>query len=126
MTVISARPATLAVVHPDPAPSPEPPAPPQAMALITALLEAMMGRRPLHQLRPHLDLAAFGHLVCYVDEGAFRRMTVGSVRTQMPTGRAVEASVRLRCASRWISCVIRLDVGQRAWRCTDLTVLQPS
>lgn len=100
-------------------------APPQALLLISAIIEAMMGRRALHQLRPHLALDAFGRLVEYADEGNFRRTMVGRIRVQMPTLQAIEACVRLASASRWLSCVIRLDGEQSGWRCTDLVVLRP-
>lgn len=125
MTVLTMIPARSAAIAAPILNLTQQPAPPQALSLITAVMEAMMGRRPLHQLRPHLGLDAFTRLAGYVDGGRFRRMRLGRVRAQMPTGRAVEASVRLACASRWVSCVIRLDAGQRAWKCTELFVLEP-
>ncbi|WP_331715895.1 Rv3235 family protein [Tessaracoccus coleopterorum] len=51
---------------------------------------------------------------------------MAGLRTQMPTLRAVEASVRLAEASRWLTCVIRLDAAESFWRCTDLYVLLPN
>ena len=101
-------------------------APPPAIALIIALVEALAGRRPLHQLRPHLSREAFLAVVDYADEGTFARTTVAGLRTQMPSERAVEASLRLLTASRWVSCVLRLDRTDRAWRCTEVSVLAPS
>ena len=98
-------------------------APPPAIALITALVEALAGRRPL---RPHLSREAFLAVVDYADEGTFARTTVAGLRTQMPSERAVEASLRLLTASRWVSCVLRLDRTDRAWRCTEVSVLAPS
>lgn len=85
-----------------------------------------MGRRALHQLRPHLELLAFGRLVAYVEEGRFRHSAVGGIRSQMPTGTAVEASVRLASSARWITCAMRLDAAPAGWRCSDLLVLQPT
>lgn len=84
-----------------------------------------MGRRALHQLRPHLAVDAFGRLVEYADGGGFRRTVIGGIRVQMPTGTAVEACVRLAIAQRWLTCVMRLDDQESRWRCTDLLVLRP-
>ena len=101
-------------------------APPPAIALITALVEAMAGRRPLHQLRPHLSREAFLTVVAYADSGSFRRTMAAGLRTQMPSDGAVEASLRLLATSRWVSCVLRLDRCGRAWRCTEVSVLAPA
>ena len=96
------------------------------MVLITALVEAMAGRRPLHQLRPHLNKRAFLTLVDYADSGSFRHTKAAGLRTQMPTSAAVEASLRLMTASRWVTCVFRLDrLGQGPWCCTEVSVLAP-
>ncbi|MHA6511939.1 Rv3235 family protein [Tessaracoccus sp. Z1128] len=113
----------LASVRPrHPAPDP---VPSQAMNLIRAVLEAVMGRRPLHQLRPHLAPAAFENLVHYVDSGRFRRVRVGRVRSQMPTERSVEATVRVCSGGRSVSCILRLDAGPTTWRCSELVILTP-
>lgn len=107
-----------------PAPAHEP-APPQAMNLIRVVVEALMGRRPLHQVRPHLAHGAFENLSRYVDSGAFKRIRVGRVRSQMPTVRAVEATVCVEVNGRSMSCVLRLDAKRTSWRCTELIVLAP-
>lgn len=125
MTQLAEHPAPLSTIPSLPVDDRGESAPPQALHLISAVLEAMMGRRALHQLRPHLASPAFMRLVEYVEEGLFRRTMIGGVRTQMPTGNAVEASVRLALASRWITCVLRLDSDRTGWRCSDLVVLQP-
>ncbi|MDO5676656.1 MAG: Rv3235 family protein [Propionibacteriaceae bacterium] len=101
-------------------------APAAAVRLIHALLEAMAGRRALHQVRPLLSPGPFTRLASYADTGHFRRMRIGPVRAQMPTERAVEASVTLLFAARPVSCAIRLDVRHDKWVCTDLTVLHPA
>ncbi|WP_040284371.1 Rv3235 family protein [Tessaracoccus massiliensis] len=110
-------------IHPDSHPHG---APPQALRLIHVLLEAVAGRRALHQVRPLLAAAPFTRLADYADAGTFRRMAIGPVRAQMPTSRAVEATVSLLCGGRIVSCAIRLDVHHGRWRCTELTVLQPA
>lgn len=97
-------------------------APPQAVGLALATLEALLGRRGLHQLRPRLSPSAFLQLVTHVDSGIFDRSVLGRLRTQMPTPFAVEATARISVNSRWLACTIRLDRIQQ-WECTDLTVL---
>ena len=101
-------------------------APAHAVRLIHVLLEAMAGRRALHQVRPLLGSGSFTRLASYADTGLFKRMRIGPVRTQMPTERAVEATVSLLFAARPVSCAIRLDLHRDRWICTDLTVLSPA
>lgn len=110
-------------------------APPPAVAatlpaaahfLIHAALETMTGRRSLRQLRPHLSERARIRLTRYATGGAYRQLVVGRLRTQMPTPKAVEATVMLQRDQRWISCAIRLDAEPSGWVCTDFTVLTPS
>jgi hypothetical protein len=122
----SLHPHPVPAVSGPPAAAPSTPAPPPAIALIAALVEALACRRPLHQLRPHLSRDAFLSVVDYVDDGTFRRTRAAGLRTQMPSEGAVEASLRLLTASRWVSCVLRLDRSDRAWCCTQLSVLAPS
>lgn len=125
MTVVISQPARSSLIKPQVIAAINVQAPPQAVRLISAVLETMLGRRALHQLRPHLSIGAFHQLTEYVDAARFRRSQLGSVRTQMPTGRAVEASARLASPGRWLSCVLRLDAVDQAWRCTELAVLEP-
>lgn len=101
-------------------------APPNALGLIQAIIESLMGRRPLHQIRPYLSGRAFEHLSSKVDTGQYRRLQVGRIRTQMPYGGAVEACAQLWLAGRSLSCVLRLDARRRAWVCTELTLLEPA
>lgn len=95
------------------------------MALIVATVEALAGRRPLHQLRPHLSPAAFHQLVLYADSGVYRRIQLGSLRTQMPSPYAVEATLHVQRGPRWLSCVMRLDAGGQSWLCSELLMLVP-
>lgn len=125
MTVLISQPARSSLIRPPVVTAINVAAPLQATRLIAAVLETMLGRRSLHQLRPHLAIAAFHQLTEYVDSARFRQAQLGGVRTQMPTVRAVEASARLACPERWLSCVLRLDADERVWRCTDLAVLEP-
>lgn len=100
--------------------------PPQALRLIHVLLEALAGRRALHQVRPFLAAASFTRLANYADAGWFRHMSIGPVRSQMPTQYAVEATVSLQRGGRVVSCAIRLDVRRNRWQCTEFTVLRPA
>ncbi|MFT3886613.1 MAG: Rv3235 family protein [Arachnia sp.] len=122
-TQLSAQPIP-STAAPEETPRPDP-APPAAVALIAALIEAMTGRRPLHQLRPHMTATSFLTLVTYADSGAFKRSRSAGLRTQRPFPGAVEASLRLQAEGRWISCVLRLDVHGRSWLCSEVAVLEP-
>ena len=97
-------------------------APPQAVGLALATLEALLGRRGLHQLRPRLSRCAFLQLAAHVDSGIFDRSLLGRLRTQMPTPHAVEATARISLGNRWLACTVRLDRAEQ-WQCSDLTVL---
>lgn len=97
-------------------------APAQAVGLAVATLEALLGRRGLHQLRPRLSRAAFVQLVGHVDSGLFDRSVLGRLRTQMPTPIAVEATARISVNARWLAVTVRLDRAE-SWQCSDLTVL---
>ena len=116
------------ITVPDSQPHHEPhrTAPPPAHALVVALLETLLGRRALHQLRRHTSPDAFQRLVHHVDSGVLRRAQLGRIRTQMPTERSVEASATLVCDGRHAACVIRLDIANQAWSCTELAVLEPA
>lgn len=97
-------------------------APPEAVRLALATLEALLGRRGLHQLRPRLSHSAFLQLVAHVDSGIFDRSVLGRLRTQMPTPSAVEATARISVDARWLACTVRLDRAEH-WQCSDLAVL---
>ncbi|MGO1384561.1 MAG: Rv3235 family protein [Arachnia sp.] len=97
-------------------------APPQAVRLALATLEALLGRRGLHQLRPRLSRSAFLQLASHVDSGIFDRSLLGRLRTQMPTPLAVEATARISLDDRWLACTVRLDRAEQ-WQCSDLTVI---
>lgn len=98
------------------------PVPPQAAGLVLATLEALLGRRGLHQLRPWMGHSAFLSLVNHVDAGTFGRSHLGRLRMQMPSLDAIEATARISVGQRWLACTIRLDrAGQ--WRCSEFAVL---
>ena len=96
--------------------------PPQAVGLALATLEAVLGRRGLHQVRPWLSTSAFRQLVAHVDSGRFERSVLGGLRLQMPTPSAVEASARILVDERWLACTLRLD-HEETWQCSDFMVL---
>lgn len=102
------------------------PPPPSVRGLIHAVVEALMGRRPLHQVRPRMSPGAFTYLSSQVDSGRYRRVRVGRARAQMPSSGAVEASVQVELAGRWVTCVLRLDAVAEKWRCTELIILEPA
>ncbi|MGV8845476.1 Rv3235 family protein [Tessaracoccus sp.] len=98
------------------------PMPPQALGLVLATMEGLLGRRSLHQLRPWLSPAAFLQLVSHVEAGTFGHSALGRLRMQMPTAQAVEASARISLGHRWLACTVRLDRAER-WLCSDITVI---
>ncbi|AQP44310.1 Rv3235 family protein [Tessaracoccus flavus] len=102
------------------------PPPPAVQGLIHAVVEALMGRRPLHQVRPCMAPGAFSYLSSRVDSGRYRRVRIGRARAQMPSSGAVEASVQVELAGRWVTCVLRLDAVAEKWRCTELIILEPA
>lgn len=105
-----------------PAARPGPRPPHQALQLAVAVVEAMMGRRPLHHLRSRLDPQAFQRLVALRTSGRFTRSRMGGLRSQMPSPTAVEVSIRISLGPRWLACVLRLD-DRSDWGCSDFLVL---
>ncbi|WP_367270712.1 Rv3235 family protein [uncultured Tessaracoccus sp.] len=98
------------------------PPPRQAIALATAVLESLFGRRPLHHLRQHLSTHAFQSLAEGRESGRFLRSTIGSWRCQMPTSTAAEVCIRVSLHGRWLVCVMRLDFLNQ-WRCSEFRIL---
>ncbi len=95
---------------------------PAAMILGLAVVEALIGRRPLHHLRPRMGSGAFAHLALLVHDGRFKQARIAAWRHQMPTHKAVEMSVTISDGTRWLVCVLRLD-AVRQWRCSEFQVL---
>ena len=93
-----------------------------APALAHAVLDALQGLRALHQIRPHLSLRAFQHLVSYSVAASFRIGRGGPLRVQRPAPDSLEASGTVRIRDRWLACVIRLD-RRDDWKCSDLRVV---
>lgn len=103
-------------------PTPRPTAPPAAARLALAIVESMLGHRPLHAMRSLLAPKAFGHLVRHREAGRFRNAVIGSTRYQTPAAGAAEICVQLQDAGRWLVCVLRLD-HREGWSCTEFRVL---
>lgn len=98
-------------------------APPgEAVRLAIAVVESMMGRRPLHHLRRWLSPDAFMQLRVSRESGRFMRSRVGGMRCQMPTETAAEISIRISVSDRWLVCVLRLDRRVK-WTCSEFFVL---
>lgn len=95
---------------------------PRAVGLALATLEALLGRRGLHQLRPRLEHSAFLQLGSLVDSGFFSRSVLGKLRVQMPSPTALEATARISLDQRWLAGVIRLDHTDD-WVVSHLTVI---
>lgn len=106
--------------QPQPSGTSKPPQP--AASLAVAVVEGLIGRRPLHALRHLLSPQAFEQLAELRASGRYRRSTIGVARCQMPTERAAEIWISVSLAARWMVCVLRLD-RRGTWACTDFRVL---
>lgn len=96
--------------------------PPRAVGLVIGVLEALVGKRPLHQIRPHLSPDAFRAVVDYHDSGLLGGSALGRIRVQRPAAGAVEASVLVHVGVRWLACSLRLE-GRDAWHCCHVHLL---
>lgn len=86
-------------------------------------LEALLGTRALHQIRPLMAPEAFRALSQY-RRPALERVELGTVRMQMPHAGALEACATICWRGRWLVCVLRLDAGNTSmWTCTQLEVV---
>lgn len=111
------------VMFPPPAPAPvHDDVPWAARNTIRTVVETLLTRRALHQVRVLFDDDAYFTLTRHVDLKTFVRASVGPISTQMPHPHAVEAFVRVRLGARTKALVLRLDYSER-WRCTDLRLL---
>lgn len=100
--------------------------PPAGLGLVLACLDALSGRRALHQIRPRMALTAFERLIQERATAAHSSAQVGRIRIQMPHASAIEASTLIECAGTWLACVLRLDhLGGSDWACTDFRVIGP-
>ena len=95
----------------------------EASRLVRIMLEALTGRRALHQVRERMQTPALLQLTTYVDTGRLARAVPGRIRLQMPSARAVEAVTLLRVGPRWLVCTLRLDRGESRWQCSSIDVL---
>lgn len=88
-----------------------------------AVLEALAGRRPLHQIRQRMTRGAFESLVGLLDTGRFKSVDPGRISAQMPCAGAVEATASISVAGHWLACVARLDHGPFGWACSEFAVV---
>lgn len=106
-----------------PSVTPRSSAPLEQIRLIVAVLEALFGRRALHQVGPLLTKPAFAILSYHLHSGSWHGGRIGSIRTQQPHPDAVEASVRIQLGVRSLAAALRLDRVARRWQCTDIQLL---
>ncbi len=99
--------------------------PEAGLGLVTACLDALRGRRALHQVRPRMARPAFERLIQHA-AAPMASATVGRIRIQMPHAGAIEASTLVECAGRWLACTMRLDShAESGWMCTDFRLIGP-
>ncbi|MFV0429585.1 MAG: Rv3235 family protein [Arachnia sp.] len=97
---------------------------PRAYGLVVAALEAIIGHRPLHQVRRHCAEEAFVSIARLRESGQFHGARVGRIRLQSPTQSCVEAATRIALGDRWVACAVRLDAAED-WRCSAFSVVEP-
>lgn len=114
-------PGLASVERPRPAGPPHSaPAPPDCIRLVVAVVEAITGRRALHQIGHWLNDVTFALMTKESQNGRWRSGQIGSIRAQMPHSGAVEAAVRVLIEDRSTACAIRLDQRGKRWVCTDI------
>lgn len=97
--------------------------PSAALGIAVAVVEALSGRRPLHQIRTRMTRAAFESLVALLGTSRFTAVGQGRITAQMPSAEAVEATASINVAGRWLACVVRLDLGPYGWACSEFAVV---
>ncbi|MDO4784189.1 MAG: Rv3235 family protein, partial [Propionibacteriaceae bacterium] len=90
------------------------------LQVIVAILEALFGRRPLHQVGRLLSESAFSVVRIHRQTGRWQGASIASVRSQEPCSDAAEVSVRLVLGNRSLACAMRLDRIGRRWLCSDV------
>lgn len=100
--------------------------PPEAgLGLVMACLDALRGRRALHQIRPRMARPAFERLIQHAAP-PLSSAAVGRIRIQMPHPGAIEASTLVEYADTWLACTMRLDSHEESgWTCTDFRLINP-
>lgn len=96
------------------------PTPADQLQVVVAILEALFGHRPLHQVGRLLSEPAFGVVRLHRQTGRWQGGTIASVKSQEPRSGAAEVSVRLILGGRSLACAMRLDHIGRRWLCSDI------
>lgn len=93
-----------------------------ARLVATAIREALIGSRALHQIRPWLSPRAFEQLAHYTDTLLLRPGLLGGLRIQCPRPGVAEAVGTVLAGSHWLALCLRLELGER-WTCSELRLL---
>ncbi len=93
--------------------------------LLSGLLEALDGRRPLNQLRHVVSPKVYEALRTRVNR---RPITHGPIRLRTaragrPSPRVIEASGTVAWGGRILAVVARLEKRRTTWRCTEFRLL---
>lgn len=96
-----------------------------AARTVEHILEVLIGRRPLHQLRHRLSGPVAGLLATGLHRGSTRRpdYRLRSVHACQTTASKVEACAVVDTTERSRAFVFRLERKNTAWSCTMLSVL---
>ncbi len=113
----------------------------QARSLVVAVLEVLGGRRPLQQLMPHLDEAAYESVARQLAAslrrppdsgpaaepsptgGTRNRLGIGTPRVCEPADGVAEVTLVVRWGGRVRAVAMRLEGIDGRWRCTVLDIL---
>jgi hypothetical protein len=97
----------------------------QVSRLVTAILEAYDGLRPISQVRPFVAPELLPHLL-RSDRGPGTRHRTRRVHTCHPAEGAVEVCATVDCGRRMLALAARFERGGSGWRCVRFQLLEPA
>ncbi|WP_410653904.1 Rv3235 family protein [Amycolatopsis sp. lyj-112] len=94
--------------------------------LLTTILEACDGRRPVIQVRPLLDPALYGVLLDRRRPRPESGYRPRSLHVCHPADGAIEACATVEHGSRFLALAARFERTESGWLCTRFHLLEPS
>jgi hypothetical protein len=92
--------------------------------MITTILEACQGHRPIGQVRPLLETGLY-HRLLTGEPLRGQPYIVRSVHTCRPADGAVETCATVHSGSRAFAIAARFETTPSGWRCTRFELLNP-
>lgn len=112
--VPAARPARAAASRPSAADA--------GTVLARATIEALSGRRPINQLRPHYTTGVFGGLQEFPMLGSSHQIQLVSIWVCEPTNDTAEIAAAFRCGLRTRAMAMQLQSSDDRWYVTALQI----